>query len=170
MKPKLLIVYYSWSGRTQLVAETMANHTGADLFELQTVRTYPTAQKEIDSEVNRELESGLLPSLEAMPGNLNDYELVIVGGPVWMYTVATPVMRFLSESDFSGRQVAPFCTHQGGVGRYFAHFAEQVRNGETLEGLEMYSPTMSITTERQIVAWLKKAGAIHTHPALSQNH
>ena len=160
-KRKTLIVYYSWSGNTRLVAEQLAEKTGAGLFKLETAKTYPPSQKDIDATVNRELESGNLPELKAWPGKLSSYDLVLLGGPVWMYTVATPVMRFLSETDFVGAMLAPFCTHQGGPGHYFAHFRQQARNARLLEGIDFYSPAKNReTTARKMDEWLVKLSAV----------
>lgn len=95
-RKKILIVYYSRSGSTRQVANMLAEKLDADLFELETTHTYPASQNDIDAAVNRELENGKLPELKALPDNLSEYDLVISGGPVWMYTVATPVMQLLS--------------------------------------------------------------------------
>ena len=153
-RKKGLIVYYSRSGSTRLLAEALAEKLDADLFELETKQTYPDAQNEIDAIVTQELESGTLPELKALPENLSAYDLVLVGGPVWMYTVATPVMEFLSRTDFGGLRLVPFCTHQGGLGRYFTHFREQAGNAQVLEGIDFYAPSRNLSASvRKLDEW-----------------
>ena len=86
------------------------------------------------------------------------YDLILVGGPVWWYTVSTPVMSFLKLADFSGKKVSAFCTHEGGVGKYSLHFKEQARNGIVLEGLDLYKPGQTKEDEihKTLDLWLSK--------------
>lgn len=159
-RKKVLIVYYSRSGSTRHIANMLAEKLDADLFELETIHTYPISQNDIDAAVNRELEKGELPALKALPDNLSGYDLIVSGGPVWMYTVATPVMQFLSKTDFGGLPVAPFCTHLGGPGRYFAHFTKQAGNARVLEGTDFYDPLKNEgTTLEKLDMWINKLSA-----------
>jgi flavodoxin len=139
-RKKMLIVYYSHTGNTKYVAEKIKEKTGGDLFEIQTVRTYPSQYSALTEEAKRELQEGDLPALKKGPPNMSSYDLILVGGPVWWYTVATPVMSFLKQADFAGKKVSAFCTHEGGIGKYFPHFKEQARNAVVLEGLDLYKP------------------------------
>ena len=159
-RKKLLIVYYSRSGSTRHIANMLAEKLDADLFGLETIHTYPISQKDIDAAVNRELENRELPELKALPDNLSGYDLIVSGGPVWMYTIATPVMQFLSKTDFAGLPVAPFCTHLGGPGRYFAHFRQQAVNARVLEGTDFYDPLKNEgSTLEKLDAWINKLSA-----------
>lgn len=159
-RKKVLIVYYSRSGSTRHIANMLAEKLDADLFELETINTYPIAQNDIDAAVNLELETGELPELKALPDNLSGYGLIVSGGPVWMYTVATPVMQFLSKTDFGGLSVAPFCTHLGGPGRYFDHFRQQAVNARVLEGIDFYNPLKNEgSTPEKLDAWVHKLSA-----------
>lgn len=139
----VLVVYYSLTGTTKSIAQKIREKTGGDLFEIETVKGYPAAYAKITEEAKRELETGDLPALKKSPPEMSSYDLIIVGSPVWWYTVSTPVMSFLKQADFAGRRVSSFCTHEGGVGKFLPHFKEQARNAVILEGIDLFSPRRS---------------------------
>ena len=156
-QPKVLIVYYSYSGNTKAVAEKLQAKTGGDVYRLETVRTYPSEHKALTDEAKRELEENDLPALSGTLPDLSSYDLILVGGPVWWYTVATPVMQFLAQADFAGKKTAAFCTHGGGVGQYFPHFKEQAQNAVVLEGLALWgNQVKDAATDKALDAWLAK--------------
>jgi flavodoxin len=155
---KVLIVYYSHTGSTKSIAEAIRQKTGGDVFEMETVRTYPSEYTALTEEAKRELTTGDLPALKKGPPDMSPYDLIVVGGPVWWYTVSTPVMRFLKEADFAGGKVAAFCTHEGGIGKYFSHFKEQAQNAVVLEGLDLFKPRQARQGEvdKVLDSWLGK--------------
>ena len=156
-KPKVLILYYSNSGNTKAVADKLQAKTGADVYRLETIRTYPAEHKSLVDEAKRELEENDLPALKGTLPDMSSYDLILVGGPVWWYTVATPVMQFLAQADFAGKKTAAFCTHGGGVGQYFPHFKEQARNAVVLEGLPLWGNQVGdAATDKALDAWLAK--------------
>lgn len=111
---KVLIVYYSWSGNTRRVAETIREVVGGDLVELVPEDAYPKSYKETVEQAKREIKAGFKPPLKTKIERIEDYDLVFVGSPNWWGTIAPPVATFLSQHDFSGKIVVPFCTHGGG--------------------------------------------------------
>ena len=115
---KILIVYYSHTGVTRGVAEKIREKTGGDVFELETVRTYPSQYSELIEEAKRELQKKDLPALKKDPPDMSSYDLVLVGGPVWWYTVSTPVMSFLKQADFAGKELPPFVPMREGSEKY----------------------------------------------------
>ena len=157
-RTKMLIVYYSHTGTTKSIAEKLREKTGGDLFRIETVKTYPARYSALTEEAKRELQEDDLPALKAGPPDMSSYDLILVGGPVWWYTVATPVMSLLKQADFKGKKVAAFCTHEGGIGKYFPHFKEQARNAVVLEGLDLYKPKQADKGEvdKALDLWLGK--------------
>ena len=157
-RKKMLIIYYSFSGNTKHIAEKLREKTGGDVFQIETVKTYPSEYSALTEEAKRELQTNDLPALKKGPPNMSSYDLILVGGPVWWYTVATPVMSFLKQADFAGKKVSAFCTHEGGIGKYFPHFKEQAKNAVVLEGLDLYKPRQARKGEvdKALDSWLGK--------------
>ncbi len=155
---KVLVIYYSLTGNTRSIAERIQEKTGSDVFEIETVKDYPTAYSEIVEEAKRELETGELPALKKSPPDMSSYDLILVGSPVWWYTVSTPVMSFLNQADFAGKKVSAFFTHEGGVGKFSPHFKKQAKDGVVLEGLDLYKPRQAREGEvdKALDSWLSK--------------
>ena len=154
----MLIIYYSLTGNTKRIAEKIREKTGGDVFEIETVRTYPSEYSALTEEAKRELQSDDLPALKKGPPDISSYDLILVGSPVWWYTVSTPVMSFLRQADFAGKKVAAFCTNEGGVGKFFPHFKKQAKNAIVLEGLDLFKPQQAGKGEvdKALDSWLNK--------------
>lgn len=130
-----LIVVYSYSGNTRRVAQILQDVTGGDLLEINTRRDYVGDMATMAVQTRIERATGLLPSLDVELPNIERYDRILIGGPVWSYTVATPLSRFLSDMNFTGKQIAPFWTDAGSPGDYVTDFTSQVQGGEVSAGL-----------------------------------
>ena len=153
---RTLIVYYSLTNRTERVAEEIQKQTGGDLYRVQTVRTYPDVFSEVSAEAREERNSGNLPELQGELPNVQDYDLIIVGGPVWSSTVSTPLMSFLEQMDFQGKTVAPYWTDDGMPGHYETDFIEQAQNANVVDGIGLtdVSDMSDEQIENEIATWL----------------
>lgn len=80
---KILITYFSWGGNTQYLAEGIVNMTGGTLFRIETVNPYPTDYNECTEVAREELDNGVRPAVSSSVENLDDYDVVFVGCPVW---------------------------------------------------------------------------------------
>lgn len=110
---KILVAYFSRTNTTQYLAETIAQQTGGDLFRIETVNDYPTDYTECTEVARRELEDGLRPELKSTVENLDQYDVIFVGCPVWWHTAPMAIWSFLESSDynFEGKIVISFCTY-----------------------------------------------------------
>jgi flavodoxin len=166
---KVRVAYYSYSGNTKRVAQRLREKTPGVLFELETANPY--SNRAVIEQAKRELEQGRLPALQRDAPNLALYDLVLVGGPVWWYTVATPVMSFLKDAGFAGKNIAAFCTHEGGFGKYFADFKRQARNAVVLNGLDLFKSRHSQkeALDTSLDAWLGTLGVLEIEPIKSDD-
>lgn len=157
---KVLIVYYSYSGKTKSVSERLQKKTGGDIFELIPVEPYG-GMYEASDRAKEEIASGNLPSLSGNLPDVTGYDIVIIGGPVWSSTVPPPVMTFLAQTDFKGKAVAPFWTYDGNEGHYDADIRKQVKNGSLRKGLGLSYVNSYEEAEMnsELDAWLKTVGA-----------
>lgn len=154
---KTLVVYFSATGTTQGVAQTIADTVGADLFEV--VPSDPYTSDDLtwtnnDSRVSREhndegLRTVALESTDV--DGWDDYDTVFIGYPIWWGIAAWPMNGFVSANDFSGKNVVPFCTSlSSGIGQSGKLLAELADAGTWLDG-QRFSRGSS---EADIASWV----------------
>ena len=158
---KVLVVYYSATGSTKAVAETIAETAGADVFEIVPKDKYTSADldwTDNDSRVNVEHndESKRDIALEkTTPDNWSDYDTVFVGYPIWWGIAAWPVNNFIKGNDFTGKKVIPFCTSaSSGLGQSGKLLAEMAGTGDWQDG-ERFS---SGASSDSVVSWVNSLG------------
>ena len=110
---KILIAYFSRTGNTKEIALKIQEKTNGELFEIQPAEPYPENYKETTDKAKQELNSGYLPPLKSKRSNLESYDIIFIGYPIWWGTIPGPVRTFLTENNFSGKTIIPFCTHGG---------------------------------------------------------
>ena len=132
---KALVLYYSQLGNTKAVAEQIQAATGADIEEIVPVIPYDGDFMATIERGRKELEEGTVPEIQPVKADLADYDVVFLGFPVWFGTCANPVLTVLSELDFSGKKIVPFCTFgSGGLDSSVAAIKEKQPDAESLPG------------------------------------
>jgi len=134
MTNKVVVIYYSRSGTTRRAAQAIAERAQADLVELTVAPdTFPADMNATAETAQHQIQAGDLPALTNALGALNAADVLLIGGPVWGGTVATPVQSLLAGlTDFHGT-VAPFYTDAGTAGRYVTDFRHLVPAGVTVK-------------------------------------
>ena len=110
----VLVAYFSASGVTEEVAKKLAVVVGADLFEIQPEQVYTKADlnwmnKKSRSSVEMK-DRSCRPAISSKVENMEQYETVYVGFPIWWYREPSIIDTFMESYDFSGKKVVPFCT------------------------------------------------------------
>lgn len=133
---KTLIAYYSFSGSTQALAQTLWRCAGGDLRALIPEKPYAFDNNTASKQARQQIARGYCPPLRAGQAPIDAYEIVFVGSPNWFATMAPPLYAFLHAHDFSRKTVIPFCTHGGGgFGRMEADVRAACPGASVLPGL-----------------------------------
>ena len=119
---KTLVAYFSASGVTEKKAQLLAQVTGGDLFEIEPAVPYTSADLNwMDKKSRSTLEMkdpSSRPEIAKKVADMDAYDTVYVGFPVWWYVEPSIINTFLESYDFSGKTVVPFCTSGGsGTGK-----------------------------------------------------
>ena len=111
---KTLVVYFSATGHTKKVAETIAKETGADLFEIKPEVPYKPEDLNWQNAKSRSTlemkDPGSRPAIAEKVVNMSQYDVVFVGFPVWWYQEPSIINTFMESYDFKGKKVIPFAT------------------------------------------------------------
>jgi len=151
---RTLVVYFSRSGNTRVVAGLIHRARGTDLFEIRPASAYPEDYEQTVERARQETESGYRPPLAATVPAISGYETVFLGFPVWGTTVPPVVRSFLSAHDLSGKTLIPFITHGGyGPGNSKSVLASDAPKARLLDGFVMEMDQERRTMER-VTSWL----------------
>ncbi len=124
---KNLVIYYSrkgenyvngsirslTKGNTEIVAEYIAEAVGADLFEVDTVKSYSPDYMTCTEEAKKELRENARPELKKYLDSVAEYDNIVVAGPCWWGTYPCAIFTQLEKLDFNGKKVFPVMTHEG---------------------------------------------------------
>ena len=121
---KALVVYFSRAGEnynvgtvskgsTEIVAEIIAKETGADLFKIEPVNSYPVNYDETVRIARDEKRNNSRPKIKNKVKNLKDYDVVFVGYPIWHGDLPMAVYTFFDENNLSGKKIILFSTNEG---------------------------------------------------------
>lgn len=134
-----LVAYFSATGTTARAATRLAQAIGADLFEIVPERPYSAADLNWNDKSSRSsvemADESCRPAITSLVDNMDDYDTVYVGFPVWWYVEPRIVDTFLEAHDLAGKTVVPFATSGGsGLGRAPQRMAELAPGARVAEG------------------------------------
>ena len=150
---KALVAYFSASGVTKKLAQTLAEAIGADLFEIEPKVPYTRADLNwMDKQSRSTIEMqnpASRPELAGICKSIADYDTVFVGFPIWWYVAPTIVNTFLESCDLTGKTVVPFATSGGsGMGSTNKALAPSCKGARLLEGKVFRSSTDAQTLRK----------------------
>ncbi len=111
------------------------SNAGADLFSIQTSVDYPGDIDELIDYASSEQEEDVRPELTSHIENLDDYDTVFIGYPLWRYDLPQVMYSFFDEYDFSGKTLIPFDVHNGS------------RLSDTVETIQELEPDARVITD-----------------------
>lgn len=136
---KTLVAYFSASGTTKMVANRLAGAIGADLFEIEP--KIPYSNQDLDwtnknSRSSLEMNDGSSrPEVAKKVSNMEQYDKIFVGFPIWWYVAPTIINSFLEQYDLSGKAIVPFATSGGsGMGETNKHLAPSCKGAVLKDG------------------------------------
>ncbi len=152
---KVLVIYYSWTGHTQSIAEQIATLTHADVYRVQTQEQFKSSPA-FYARVKKDLSSNTYPPLAGSLPDIRPYDVIFVGGPVWWYTLDTPLYSLLGQLDFQGKKVIPFSTQGSNPGTFLEDFKTRAINAQvgTYANFNNVGPQYNPAVHNKITHWL----------------
>lgn len=151
---KMLVAYFSASGVTKGVAEKLAKVAGADLFEIVPEQLYTNDDLNWNNKHSRSSvemsDRSCRPEISSRVSDMAQYDVVLVGFPVWWYREPSIIDTFMEMYDFGGKTVVPFCTSGGsGLGETAGNIRALAKGADVRDG-KRFSPGVS---EEELKAW-----------------
>ncbi|MDU6346899.1 MAG: flavodoxin [Clostridium sp.] len=150
-----LVAYFSASGVTAKVAESLSEAIGADLYEIEPEVPYTKADLNwMDKQSRSTLEMNdpaSRPAIKGMRDNMEDYDTVFVGFPIWWYVAPTIINTFLESYDLTGKTIIPFATSGGSaMGKTNEKLQPSCPNSKLIEG-KVFKKSAS---KSELAAWV----------------
>ena len=146
---KKLVAYFSASGVTAKVSETLSDAIGANLYEIKPEIPYTSADLNwMDKQSRSTIEMNdktIRPAIADRDANIEEYDVIFVGAPIWWYVMPTIINTFLEAYDFSGKKIVLFATSGGsGFGKTVEELkvsvssSAEIIEGKILNGKQTY--------------------------------
>jgi len=155
---KILVAYYSLTGNTQFVAEHIASELNADIEELKPIKDLDpnSGSKYFWGGMKATMKSK--PKLEDLKFNPLNYDLVIIGTPVWAWNISPPVRSYCSEFDLKDRKIALFTSSDGNGIKAMSRFKSFIEDSEIIGEYRFISPLSedSDKAKENATEWVKQ--------------
>lgn len=153
-----LVVYFSWSGNTENVANAIADQTGADIFEIVPEEAYIDDYNALLDIAAEEKENGARPAIAGSIDDISRYDVIYVGFPNWWSDMPMILYTFFDSYDLSGKTIAPFCTSGGsGLSGTVGSIREMEPEADVLDGLHIGS-SAAADPDQAVSDWLESLG------------
>jgi flavodoxin len=164
---KSLVAFYSLTGNTRLIAQTIAGAVNADMQEIRPIKGIPSRGFGRFLQGGRQAMLGIRTDLKPMERSAGDYDLVFLGTPVWAWRCAPPVRSFLATSVLRGKAVALFCCHGGSPGRTLSTMRAALTNSRVVGEIAFRDPAWRDTDDARSRAgdWAKYMARLAATPA-----
>ncbi len=156
--PTSLVVYFSWSGNTESVANEIQAQTGADMFEIVPAEPYTDDYDTLLDIAQDEQANDARPAIAGTVDHFEQYDVVYLGYPNWWGDMPMILYTFLDEYDFSGKTIAPFVTSGGsGFSGTIGTIERMEPNAAVTEGLSLGS-SEAADPGSDVAQWLSGIG------------
>lgn len=156
---KILVAYFSATGTTEGVAEHIANGLNAELYEIVPEQPYTSADLNWNDNNSRSTiemnDPKARPAISGSVENMEQYDVVFIGYPIWWYDAPRIVSTFMESYDFSGKTIVPFCTSGGsGIGSSASNLEKLTRNAKWLDGKRLNGSD----SQDEVMKWVNSLG------------
>ena len=156
---KILVIYFSETGNTQKLAKLISDKVGGDFVRIETEKVYPEDYDELVDDAKKEKDNNDRPKLKELNINLENYDTIFVGYPIWWYQMPMAMYTLFDNYDFEGKTIIPFNTHEasGSSGTY-EDIQKLEPKAKVLEGLPIRGGDMVSDQSSKVDSWLNKLG------------
>ena len=155
---RILIAYFSHTGTTEEAAREIQAVSGGDLFEITVANSYPSSYQSTVDRARQELDQNARPELSSRVENMEDYDVILVGYPIWWHTAPMAINTFMESYDLNEKVVLPFCTSGGSS---IEESMQDIRNmGQSRGAFVGNGLTANRLDRDSIMEWLEGNGVL----------
>lgn len=155
---KVLVVYFSHTGNTETVANFIHEAVGGDIVKLETEEQYTDNYNDLLDIAQEEQRENARPALSTKIDNINEYDTIFLGYPIWWGDMPMAIYTFLDEYDLSGKTIAPFVTSGGsGLSGTPTNISDEEPEANVTKGLSVRDSN-SENSQSAVNEWLSEIG------------
>ena len=152
---KKSIIFYSYTGNTRKVAKYMAEKIGADIEEIKTDISYSSDYDKVVEDAKAMIREKRTPKIKDIAVNLDNNDTIILGTPVWWYSMAPAMRSFLSQHNLKGKKIYMFATNGGWLGHTFEDMKELLKGSDLQSTLNIpFDEDRQRISNKKIDEWL----------------
>ena len=143
------------NGNLQVMSQVIQDKTDADIFSIKVKEPYDDDYDVMRERAYEELNSESFPELSSQVEDINNYDVIYIGTPVWSSNLPRPVATFLSENDLSNKTIIPFGINLGsGFGTIIDEIKELCPNSTVIDGFTINASTSNDEVKDEFGKWL----------------
>lgn len=154
---KKLIVFYSYSNNTRKIAHIIQEKITADILEIEPIIPYTTNYQDLVEEEQAKMNHNEIIEIKDLNLNLNSYDQIIIGSPVWWYTITPPIRSFLEKysPELKDKDIYAFITNGGWLGHSIEDIEKYLPIKEYLN-LEFNNTTIKEESNEKLTEFIKR--------------
>jgi len=140
-----------------MITDKIKEKLDCDILKIETVVPYSTDYDTVVNDEQNSERSNFLPEIKDININLDNYDEIILGTPVWWYRPAPAIRSFLTKYNLTGKTVIPFATNAGWLGKTFTEIKNMCPNSNIENEINIVFKSYSdklITSEQEILNWI----------------
>lgn len=170
--PRVLLAYFSRAGEnfstdrtdvgnTAIVAGFIEDALGCDAYEIVAFEPYPFGYEDTKVRAQQELADDARPALADAAPDLADYDVILLGCPIWYGSEPMAVRTFLESGDFTGKTIYPFTTHGGsGLGFVISDYRDLVPGATVSSDALAVVGSDAEGSQSEAITWLEQIGLL----------
>ena len=154
-----LLVYFSYTGHTKYIAEIIKQNINCDVIRLEPVIPYSNDYNKVVNDEQNQESSDKIPEIKDINIDLDLYDTIIIGTPVWWYRSAPVIRAFLKKYDLSNKIIIPYATNAGWLGKTFNEIKSLCSNSKVVNEFNIvftsnYNKNELVTPIETIKNWI----------------
>ena len=154
-----LLVYFSYTGHTKYIAEIIKQNINCDVIRLEPVIPYSNDYNKVVNDEQNQESSDKIPEIKDINIDLDLYDTIIIGTPVWWYRSAPVIRAFLKKYDLSNKIIIPYATNAGWLGKTFNEIKSLCSNSKVVNEFNIvftsnYNENELVTPIEEIENWI----------------
>ena len=157
---KTAVIYYSYDGNCALIAEFIKAALNVDKFEIKTVDSKRRKGFALYLWGGGQAVLKKKPEIHPVAADIDSYDLIILGTPVWAASPAPAILSYLDKTKISGKKLALFCCHRGGMGKALKKFKALLPGNTVIGEVDFFNPVKEdrAALKQKIDGWIKTFG------------